>query len=166
VVDGGGGDGNIWPTMPLIKLKERRVLSSRAAAMAMVLHCTYKSRMVGQLYQLRYTSREGKRGETSGNVLSQNSRSFHSIRTRETRPGLFCCCKNRQNRRNEIFRSDCTLQEQDSVLPSRCRSPLFPWFPLLAPFASNPRPQYCLMLLIDSRRFNRYLITSQSGRSV
>lgn len=33
------GDGNIWRTAPLIKPKERRVLSFRAAAMATTLHC-------------------------------------------------------------------------------------------------------------------------------
>lgn len=152
--------------MPLIKLKERRVLSFRYGDG--IALC--KSRVVGQLYQLlkreRETERVRKRGETSWNVLLRNSRPFRSIRTRKTRPSLFCCCKNGQNRRNEIFRSDCTRQERDSALLAVVlRFSLGPPS-LLAPFASNPRPRCRLTLLIDSRRSNCYLITSQSGRSL
>lgn len=138
VVDDGGSDGNIWRTMPLIKPKERRVLSFRAAVIAMALCKSRGGRPVIPVTEGR--ERERRHCDLVERALARKFAPipFYSHARDPAEPVLLL-----QNRakptRNEIFRSDCTRQEWDSALPlSRCRSPV----------SGSPSVPVCLFLCV------------------
>lgn len=105
-----GGHGNIWQTTPLIKPKERHVLSFRARRYCIVL-CTRAAR-VGQLHRL-YLECEGSR------ALARKFAPipFHSPARRGPDPCV-AAETGKTDGRNEIFRSDCTLRRRDACCSS------------------------------------------------
>lgn len=104
-----GGYGNIWRTTPLIKPKERHVLSFHAARRrrrwhCIALYCAQATR-VGQLHQL-YLERERALARKFAPIP------FHS-RARRDRTRV-AAETGKTDGRNEIFRSDCARRRRDA----------------------------------------------------
>lgn len=158
VVDDSGSDGNIWRTMPLIKPKERRVLSFHAMALC-------KNR--GGQPVIPVT--EGREREKRHRDLVKRAlaRKFAPIPFYSRDLDQLVLLLQNRAKPTRVTRSSARIAH------GRSKTPLLPFslsfsgspsasiclFPL-CPFASNPRPWCRFALLIDSRRFNRYLITS------
>lgn len=144
--------------------------------MAMALHCAKAS------WSASYTSYRKKRERggcaTSWNVLSRgNSRPFRSIPSSHALvarldPACFAVAKTGET---DVTRSSARIARYRNETPLSSSPPLSL---SRSPFLPRPTSNVCLLrcvlflqiiglvLLIDSRRFNRYLITSQPGRSV
>lgn len=146
-----------------------------------VLHCHGASLMTGAGYTPGYIGPGSERTCSRAKI----SRPFRFIRARARarQHGLGAGCRNSEAKPTDVTRSSARIArgEDGTRLWLSCRFSLTPIpfpscspfsldrnirFPLSRPFASNPRPCCRFALLIDSRRFNRCLITLQVDRGV